>query len=526
MDKKPNYTHRLSSRRGVGAIIGGVILAGILLTTVLVYFISILNNEKTRASLEIQAQQNDREKATETYKVQRDILVPGGNIDINIENNGPIPMIASQMLVYCEQGCSDPASKPMQTTPLLKVLNPGDTDTEVAGGTQLINDNNHRYRIDVISERGNIVSSLTCTVQSNGSCSEDTSGGGGEPCIECAVDTGIIQGTGSIKLDFKAFGAIYPDWKSRNGIEQNGWYVNVTSPFSTVPGYPGFDAMYGRTNPHITYVESARNMDPTGQDLILTRTTGLMTNTGQVNGQIPEPSYICKGDATTKTLSKYNEGTNQLKLTNTPAGSPENLNWKAMFFCSDQISNGGTGAPSLWKPCKQNCNQFGNLNALFMIARGQFDPIFSHYSQTIPYQGVTYGTNALLACIRGSDDGAACLAPNLVDTSATLKYWDTRSNMQNGVTIYLHLTGGQGAYHISLLTPDGNYTEIATPSPSVNGNYQVTLPTITASGINIGSFCTGVPLNDFKYMTLLVGDDYDSTGIRNTYYMTWGMKCN
>ena len=35
-------------RRAVGAIIGGVILAAIMVTTVLVYFLTILNNEKAK----------------------------------------------------------------------------------------------------------------------------------------------------------------------------------------------------------------------------------------------------------------------------------------------------------------------------------------------------------------------------------------------------------------------------------------------------------------------------------------------
>ncbi|MEO9363232.1 MAG: hypothetical protein ABI348_04955 [Nitrososphaera sp.] len=629
MSKNPiNQKRGRRERKGVGAIMGGVILMAILLTTVLVYFITIQNNEKTKTSYEIKAAQATQDKQAEKYAVLRDTGLSGNNLSVSIDNEGSLPMVVSKVLLYCvSAGCTSP--EPVEIPPSL-TLNAGESTTRLAGPVS----DALTYRVDVISERGNIVSALECTVDaaanvckndSNGSSSPDFSlaalpstlvietgksgtstievtslngfnsavtlsisstiagvtptftptssvtppSGGSDsrtltipipssaapgnyamtitgtspgmpthtipfivsilPSQQAAVDTGIIQGTGSLKLDFKAFGAIYPDWQLRGGVDQTGWRVNVASPYSSVPGYPAWDAMWGRGNFHITYVESARNMDPSGQDLVLSRTTGLMTNTGQVNGQIPQPNYICKGDATTRTLSKYNEGANKLVLPNTPAGSPQTTNWRSIFFCSDTVSDGGAGAPSLWTPCKNNCNTFGNLNALFMIARGTFTPIFSEYSQTIPYQGVGYATTSLLTCIRNADVTTACAAPNVADGAASLKYFDNKNNMKSGVTVYLHVTGGTTPYSITWLYPDGTDIQL-TPTVTANGNYKITIPTGNSNNNDgntndIDTYCNGVPSMQSVYFTLSVTDSFSTSGDRNAYHMTWGMVC-
>jgi len=543
MDKKPNYSHRFASRRGVGAIIGGVILAGILLTTVLVYFISILNNEKTRTSLEIQAQQDDRQKATETFRVERDLLVSGGNIDIGIENNGPIPLIASQMLVYCELGCSNPASQPMQTTSLSKVLNPGDNDAESAGGGMLIADNNHRYRVDVISERGNIVSSITCTVKSDGTCSEDSTGGGPPPpCISCAVNEGIIQGTGSLVLDFKAFGAIYPDLGSRGGVPQKGWEVRVSSPYGSATGYPAYDIP---AELNTVLVEKLRNFDSSGNNIVISRNTGLVVNVGKATSGQPDPNYICYADTTNKQFFAYDESNpaRRVQVRATALDAAPDEGWVELYFCSTSPHTTSLN----WHPDAK----FNNINGIFMIARGTFLGSGSEYAQTIPYQAIQVGKSAagnkpsLIACLYKTNSGTACPAVNANDDSTTtLIYNALRSNMEAGTvpgtpvgTTYVHVnTITTNPYHVTWVYPDGIFRELtpsggATVTPPLQ-NIGIQIPRgnsndTDGSTTDIGSYCTSQYVVGGKvYFTVMVEDNFDLNSYRNAYYMTWRMDCS
>src|SRR6185295_7397877 len=90
---------RTRSQRGVGSIIGGVILAAILFTSVLVFFITMLKSEQAKTSYEILAAQANQDKASERFSVVRehDLVLSGGiYIVVHINNDGSLPLVASK----------------------------------------------------------------------------------------------------------------------------------------------------------------------------------------------------------------------------------------------------------------------------------------------------------------------------------------------------------------------------------------------------------------------------------------------
>ncbi|MGH9876631.1 MAG: hypothetical protein ACREBU_04195 [Nitrososphaera sp.] len=530
-----------TERRGVGGIIAGVILAAILLTTVLVYFITILNNEKARTGYEIQSLQENRDKETETYKVERALAVSGGNINIKIVNKGPIPMVASYSLVYCEAGCSTPPSEPIQTLQISKVLNPGDSDIESVGGGTLVADNSHRYRIDAISERGNIVSSITCTVLADGTCSEDDAGGDDEedPCPTCQITEGIIQGTGSAQLDFRSFGTIYPTLGSRAGVNQQGWLVSTASPYGSVTGYPAFEVLFASQNGGsppdvpIVYVERMRNLDLFNETLTLSRSTSVLTNIGKEIGNQQDIEFICNatktfsgGVPTGGSLAGYNENTRATVLPWTPLNASATVGWKEVYFCTQTPGSGNINyAPR---------NTFNSFHPLFMVIRGTFEPSNSDYGQTVPYQSSLPGgtvVDSFEACLRSSNalppSGThLCPGPNNTSSNADLIYSASKSTMTGtGQNAWVHIDTVTSPVTVSWIYPNGTQAilEMTNGQPArdqtlaANGYvpFEVKLP--------VDVTCDG-GTNAQSYI-IKVSDQYDSNGRRNVYYMTWRVTC-
>ncbi|MGI0026014.1 MAG: hypothetical protein ACREA4_12840, partial [Nitrososphaera sp.] len=164
MKNNPITTRSGRQRRGVGAIIGGVILVAILLTTVLVYFITILNNEKARTSYEFLALQAEQDKSAEKLTASRDtdLVDSGGTLYIHTRtsNNGSLPLIVSRAVMYCisASGCPTPNDPVDDGTSV--TLNPGEPSSRNVGPIS----NGLTYRVDLITERGNIVTTRECTV--------------------------------------------------------------------------------------------------------------------------------------------------------------------------------------------------------------------------------------------------------------------------------------------------------------------------------------------------------------------------
>ena len=481
MEKKTSSKIGNGRKRGVGSIIGGVLLIGILMTSVLVYFVTVLNNEKAKTGYELQSEQQNLDKTTESYTVQRAETVTGGNIGIEIKNIGPLPMVASKSLVYCVDGTAptcDTPSVPIERNLLTADLRPvvlssGATHVENVGNGTLIDDNT--YRVDVISERGNIVSSTVCVLE-DGICADD----GDEelpPEISGAITEGIIQGTGSLQLDFKSFGVIFPNYGTRNGVDQTGFSVKATN----ATGYPGTSIP---RSDRVVLVERMRNLDPSQEDMTLTRQTGLAISLGKATGNTPTIVYLCNVNATTRTITGYSTDSVVLPYANPAAGRYEGM--QDVFFCSKDEQSVTTN----WDTASDT--KFDNINGIFMVARGFFGATSDFYAQTIPYQSL-YVANPINACLKAANtpgSGAGGLAcPNTVNTAATnagYTYHATAAQMQVPLTVQLRLQGTlHGPYSVDWVYPNSgrHITLTATPQiPNPNGNIAITLPTTMEDG--------------------------------------------
>ncbi|MCI0560423.1 MAG: hypothetical protein MN733_18205, partial [Nitrososphaera sp.] len=384
-----------TKRRGVGAIIAGVILAAILVTTVLVYFVTILNNEKARTSYQLQAEQENRDKETESFTVLREDGVPFGNLDVTITNVGPIPMVVSQGIIYCTN-CAE-AAAPKVIEPLSIVLNPGEKVEDLALGDGLLV-NGENYRLDVISERGNFNSAPICELE-DGVCVEDDDPPI-PPGLQGIVTEGIIQGTGSLQLDFKSFGALYPTFGTRNGVDQTGWSVKAAN----ATGYPASSIAKANS---VVLVERMRNLDPSTENITMTRQTGLSITLGKAQGNTPTIVYICsETPGTPGSFSAYTTDTKTLPYSN-PMTAGKYGGFTDVFFCA-QDEQASTPL-KIWDPTSDS--KFDNINGIFMVARGYFGAKSDFYSQVVPYQSL-YIAALINSCLKTelSSNSTACPA--------------------------------------------------------------------------------------------------------------------
>jgi hypothetical protein len=142
---------RRHARRGVGTIIAGALIAGILFTSVYVYFSTIMQSQETRGKADAEIQQLENEKRMENIVALTAENINTHKIDIIVNNTGTIPMQITALFVY------DSAFVPV-TPPT------GTQNVTINGGrfhvfnTHLDADPNTQYKVDVISERGNVVS--------------------------------------------------------------------------------------------------------------------------------------------------------------------------------------------------------------------------------------------------------------------------------------------------------------------------------------------------------------------------------
>lgn len=142
---------RRHARRGVGTIIAGAMIAGILFTSVYVYFWTIMQSQEVRGKADAEIQTLDNEKRMEDIVAVTAENMTTHKIDIMVNNTGTIPMKLTALFVY------DNAFVPL-TPPS------GAVDVTINGGryivfpTLLDADPTKNYKMDVISERGNVVS--------------------------------------------------------------------------------------------------------------------------------------------------------------------------------------------------------------------------------------------------------------------------------------------------------------------------------------------------------------------------------
>lgn len=232
-------------RRGVGAIIGGTILAMILFTSVFAYFFVFLQNQSTQGKGELQASRIDEEKRLETLVASSiktpvlegpGILNPKYLIPIILNNTGSLPVDATYAVV---SRVDDPANRletPLQllnstlaTNPAAKVLNPGESAIFFVPAKDIIPDPTKIYHIDIISTRGNIISTQWPPVQTNGS------GGGGGIGIGVGTgtgqnNTGINVGTGTANV----YAGMTGEKLKFRTIKGDGTTISVTNNTDTI----------------------------------------------------------------------------------------------------------------------------------------------------------------------------------------------------------------------------------------------------------------------------------------------------
>ena len=503
-NKPKSRSFRRRERRGVGAIIGGVILAGIILTTVFAFFVTILQNETARTSYEIQSQDQSREKDTEIYAVERDITISGGAVDVSVDNTGSIPMVASHALLYCSS-CADPG-KPIQDQDVTAVLNPGDSTPITVGGAGAMMTTGNTYTISVISERGNIISSTTCTVDADDTCSEDS------PGLDELVE-GIVQGTGHLQLDFPSFGVLFPQYQDRNGVDQAGWLARA----SNATGYPAFMVP---TGPQTYFVDRVRFLNDDGITLNLGRTSGMTISQGKCTaGQCP-PIYLCtanndaNGNLVEGSVAALNDPTTTVSIPATPLDADKYDGWQDIAICSSRQN--GVNAWNVQA-------QMTNINSAFMVARGSYGGTNFNYAQTIPYQSIIVanhlaavnyavsGVNdpSMISCLLATDANTSCTVPTSATNPAGAKYQGAA-----GTTVWVHVNGANCAcgHSVSWIYPTtGHVTSLAT-SLALNGNNNlntaITIPTTMEDGST-----AIVP----GYYTMMLSTGYNGPDSNNSY---------
>jgi hypothetical protein len=492
-------------RHGVGVIIGGVILAAILLTSVFTFYITILNNDKAKSSYEIQSQQETRNKETEDYLVDRDVTITAGSVAVDVINTGSIPMVASHALLYCSSGAScTNTGIPIQDQDITSVLNPGESLSMTVGGVGATMVAGNTYTINVVSERGNILSSTNCTVQSTGTCSEDADSTGFDA---------VAQGTGSVQLDFKSFAAIFPDFQVRDGVDQTGRYTKS----SDVKGYPGTN-LYGDIDTII--VQRLRFLNNNDEQLRLTKNTAFISAFGGTKGNHPHLNYVCSttGDPITLPSSTYN---NDILLEDVPSPYDTSLGWHNVYFCRESDNNGlPLGTLDSWRP---NTDYSLGINPVFMVMRAKYETSQVDYAQTIPYQAFQLNGDAdgaisgLVACIYtfASNSATACDAQTSTMTGTTSRY---DYSAPAGTQVYIHVNSGGGAgtspYYVEWINHDGT-SECLTPIVSgacstsglnVNRNILITIPASATSN---------------EYYTVKVTDSSTTYGTAKVVLMTF-----
>ena len=500
-----SFKNKRRERRGVAAVIGGVILTAILLTSVLTYFIVILDNDRARKSYEIFATDAAQERGAEVYSVLQQETLVGTDLKVNITNDGSLPIVVSQVVLYCTSAAC-PSSEPDIDSNAETLNAKEETDRDV--GPITLTDG-LTYRVDVISDRGNIISTEECTVDATaGTCATDE---GGDD--EAAGMENIAQGTGSVQLDFKSYAAIFPDFLVRDTIDQTGRYTQS----SNAKGYPG-KVLYSDVNTII--VQRLRNLDST-DDLRLTKNTALIVSFGGTPGNQPPPEYICKttGDPIAIPPTSYVDSTGVL-LERVPFPYPDDEGWKEIHFCRNDSPSGTIDG---WKPDTRY--SFG-INPVFMVMRAKVEGSQVDYAQTIPYQAFNFNNNQqlqnLVACLYNqvtvpstAPNGYSSACDSQISSASAGRPYQYR--VADGSSVWVHINsgvteGGTSPYYIELLDHDGTSTCLSgagspCPSATLNAsrNISITIPAGTDPG----------------YYTIKVADSSNITGnSQGTVYLT------
>lgn len=156
-------------QRPVRTLVIAGVGAGALIITVLVSLSTSLLNDNANLVRQLVAAEGDLDKAAEKMTVTRyDALSvgDGSNIKIKVSNNGQLSTAYQYVLLYCisNEGCPANPGVPIINALSIEpappiVLGPGESREFQVGPVA----DGLTYRVDVITERGNILSTGECT---------------------------------------------------------------------------------------------------------------------------------------------------------------------------------------------------------------------------------------------------------------------------------------------------------------------------------------------------------------------------
>lgn len=454
------------SRRGAGVMVSGAILAAILFTSVYMYFFVIMEAQTTRGIADSNIQQLEKTKKLENLQVSSFQNQSTNTINVKIQNTGTIPIKIAYVAMYDEDyiPVDDMGNKQDMG------LNPGN---EVVLETGVAADEDLKYKIDALTERGNVIS--TVWPPEGGDLTPDQ--------INTVTNISNRQftintanGLGSLQLDFKSLGVIFWDRHGspdqpviRNQVDQRGWDVK----FGNTTGYPAF-LLPGNSKGSVykpeVIVMRVRNIDTSGENMTLYANTGLsLTLAGQNPNQSPIV-YLCYPDQAKNELSLYNENDPNKKYVLPNALKYDLLStdegWVYLYFCDgpDITSDKKPAAISKWEAKKFAID----LNPIFLVARGEFNDSYLQYGQTIPYQAVTITDDAFFACLKTKgtiDLQKAC--PNTTDDFYKGK---PTSISKKQAFVYIAPPYATAPYSTTVLwlNPDGTVERLTSPTSTAN----------------------------------------------------------
>jgi hypothetical protein len=450
-DHFSNTTKRrgTQSRRGVGVIVGGALLAAILFTSVYLYFFVIMQGQVIRGETDAKIQNMENAKKLEQLRVSSFANTTTNTVNVKILNSGSIPTKIAYIVMFDNK--SIPVNDDQTSEKRDITLNPGHQTSALDMGVPA--DASVTYTIDAITERGNVVTA------------QWPSQGGIE------VSNTINGVLGSLQIDYKSLGVIFTHQKSqplntpitKDLVDQRGWDVK----FGDGLGYPAFrlPALDGSSNgSKISKPEAlvlrVRNVDPSGQDMTLYSNTGLALSIAPDLPQHSQTLYLCYGDPTLKSFEAYNDKSiKKIILPNAfGADLTDDTGWTFLYFCDSD-----PGLPlNDWEAKRYS----PDLNPVTLVARGAFEKIYSEYGQTIPAQAVTTTDDFFVSCLKNRGD-IISVSDSCSNTSND-KYRGTA-----GAKIWVYITGPIGAppfeTRATWINPDGQTQNlILTPSAATN----------------------------------------------------------
>jgi hypothetical protein len=309
-----------------------------------------------------------------------------------------------------------------------------------------------------------------------------------------------------LQLDFNSFGVIFPQYQTRNGIDQTGF----SSRAANATGYPAFMIPAG---PQAYLVERIRNLDPAGNTINLGRSSGMTISQGKCPSGQCAPVYLCKadndinGNLVAGTVVALNDPTISVSIPATPLTSEKYTGWQDIVLCSN-----AQNSISAWNIQ----GQMSNINSAFMVTRGYYAGTNFAYAQTIPYQSIVVAnqgspnmgnsgvtTPNMIACLRDSNVPTACVTPTAADTSTTLKY-----HAKAASSFWVHVNSNCNCgYNLSWIKPGtGTVTNLGTNMSLVNNNI--------STPITVPSVAPG-------FYTIMLTTGYNAGGERDAYYFTF-----